>query len=378
MIPYILTFILTILFSYLYQYLRVRNKPIGRILKFLLAVFIVIFPAVLAGLRSLDLGYDANYYVVPTYNAIRGSSNIFVAVRRIGELIYFDNTGIGLISIEFIVSVLDGSVSGVLFGISFICGISVFVASKYFEQYVDLWVTELVYLTMLYNASYNAMKQCMAICICLVAFCYLLKGKKGKFISLTIIAALFHNTAVLFFVFLPIDSYLNNKDRLNNKNTNENLSKTKLLVVVLFAILFCVFLRPIVQVLDSIFSLNFSRYWDYYKSDLSILRFAIYIMTFIPFLLWKKKIFHKNIISACLWIDFLTYLLSFNIFYFYRISMYFMLPAKAIGYGEIIKNGKHMKLTKKSALIITICIIFWLYTFVYANMHQTIPYKFSS
>lgn len=351
------------------------------IVRFVLMLIVILLPAFLAGFRDLSLGIDIKVYVIPTFDCVKESTGFLQAVKDVDDLKYIDSINVGLIIIEYIVSALKGNIHGVLFGIALVNGVCVFIAAYIKRDEVELWVIELVYLTMLYNATYNAMRQCMAICFGMVAFAYLLKNKIVLFSILTLIdMILFHNTAILIFLVLPL-YYFMKKNISKDKSSRKFSTKSKYGIVICGISLIILFFRPIVGLVDSIFQWNFSRYWEYYKSDFSIPRLTMYIITMIPLFLYERKEKHKELLTSVAIIDLFTYLLSFSIFYFYRVSLYYMMLCKSFGYGEILyelknhKTNKRLKINIKTIMILAICILYWFYTYVYANMHETVPYK---
>lgn len=360
---------------------KFRPKNIGTLIKYISAFIVILAPAILAGCRNVNMSIDTSLYVVPTFNALKGVSSVRDILPTIASLKYFDNCNIGFLFVEFLVARLGGDIQWNLFAINIVGGICVFGTFINLKKDLKLWMVEFAYLCLLYNTSFNAIRQVMAICACMYAFSFLLKDEVKKFIVLTIAAAvLLHDTALLSLILLPLYYYIKSKKKQQEGEKIPQAKRYKFLLIALFFLLIILSLHPIVNLIDSMLGTTFSRYWsDHNDSGMSIARLAVYTISTIPMISFRKKIKHGDMLMVVTIIDYIFFILSLNMLYIYRLSLHFMALGKIVGYGEIVKyKHRDNKINLTSVIMLIVCILYWFYTYVYANWHATVPFEWAN
>ena len=162
MTAYIVTFLVTLFFSYIDERNLLKEKP-NRLKHIIMVAFIIMLPAVLAGLRDYSIGTDVQIYAKSVFeNAVR-SSSVNSVLERYSEL------EPGFLMLAFIVSRITSSVHFFLFSIAFIIQLFVYLALYRTRNYCSIFMGESVYLFLIYNASLNMMRQTIAMAILLFA-----------------------------------------------------------------------------------------------------------------------------------------------------------------------------------------------------------------
>lgn len=189
---YIVTFAVTAIMLQI----AASDNGIKRKLAFLVALII---PVLLAAFRSYEVGIDTGVYAWPLIQiASNMSLSDFITYTSL------DGIEIGYTFLTYICANYLGGLP-VLLGIVQLVTIGCMFSRIWdFKNQAPMYVMSLLYMFLLYNRSLNLIRQCMAMAIVFFATRYLPNNKK-RFIVLTLIATLFHNSAILGLVYLVLD-----------------------------------------------------------------------------------------------------------------------------------------------------------------------------
>lgn len=148
----------------------------------------------------------------------------------------------------------------------------------------------LVFFLLFYNTSLNMMRQWIAMAILFMAFSYLILGERKIYYILTLVACLFHTSAVMGFVISFIYRYCTKTResfRISNFKLYQGLAPIKIFVYGCIALLS---LSIIALILDRI---GLSKYSGYIKGDNGLYLLPNQILIRLPIIIlflirWKK------------------------------------------------------------------------------------------
>lgn len=157
----------------------------------------IVIPCVIAGLRGLGVGTDVATYGIWTFRAAL-SSNLPEFLEA-----YAGTSPVGFNLMSWVIAKLFGSFEVYLGVIQLLTILPTYWAARYFFRNRE-WLCMLGYFLLLYATSLNAMKQSIAVAICLLATTYALRRKPIVYCVVTLVAASFHETAAASIVAYPL------------------------------------------------------------------------------------------------------------------------------------------------------------------------------
>jgi len=308
------------------------------------------------------IGTDYFHYV-ELYQELEGYNNIFSAIQNIPY-------EPGWIILNFAVKVIFDNYQYIFIISSALTMFFIFKTLEYYRGTIYVWFGILIFLTTLYNASFNIIRQVLAAAILLFAIKYIREKKFLIFTIFTMLAASFHYSAIIYFPMY----WILNKSRNNSWNTFKKIS----------AILICII---IVLMFENVFDLItnidiFSKYSNY-LIDLSKTSFGATISS-VPIMLLilinLKQLKNNAIGNDLVFLSFAGFVLSFLIslnMYIGRLVIYFTMTQILI-IPMIIKMeaNKNLKFLY-TWLIVVYYFSLFTYNIIIHNGHQTIPYNWS-
>lgn len=196
-IIYIFTFSLSSLLLYIYD--KYSAKKYAK----WIAVAAILIPAILAGCRAETIGTDVRTYVIKYYEEARSASGFLEywgdhITSLLSEPLYF--------LVTYIISLFFEDFHWAMFGYSIITISFMFLGMKRCKEIFDtpIYAGMMVYYLLLYNYSLNLVRQCIAISVVFYAVTFLFTKEYKKFCIICAIAVLFHTSAIVGFVFLPM------------------------------------------------------------------------------------------------------------------------------------------------------------------------------
>ncbi|MCD7789963.1 MAG: EpsG family protein [Bacteroides thetaiotaomicron] len=154
-----------------------------------MAFFAILIPSILGGLRSVSVGTDNTVYSY-AFSKIASMASPVQAISE-GQFEPLYNL------LCYIVSRFSTDYHWMCFASEFITMFFIVMALKHYRNEIPIYVSLLVYLFCQYCNFLNLVRQGIAISICLFALRYAFERKPIPYICLIIVAALFHNSALI-------------------------------------------------------------------------------------------------------------------------------------------------------------------------------------
>ena len=178
---YLICFFLSTIFAYYFQR---WHKPLGW---YLLAIMPIVL---LAALRSVEIGRDTHYtydlYIYSThYSSLKG------LLSWVGKSELF-------VILEFYISRWSRNFNLFLLFVHFLMYGCVIYSLYRVRKNIIIALGLIIYLTLFYRESYNTTRQAMAVCLCMVAFTYLIENKYIKPLAFTFVSYGFHHSSIIF------------------------------------------------------------------------------------------------------------------------------------------------------------------------------------
>lgn len=380
MTAYIVTFLVTLFFSYIDERNLLKEKP-NRLKHIIMVAFIIMLPAVLAGLRDYSIGTDVQIYAKSVFEYAVRSSSVNSVLERYSEL------EPGFLMLAFIVSRITSRVHFFLFSIAFIIQLFVYLALYRTRNYCSIFMGESVYLFLIYNASLNMMRQTIAMAILLFALTYLFEKKYLISLIWIFIGFFFHNSIIIGLLYFPVFIFFNGRkyanDNVSGRKTRVWFGFKTLLVIIAVTVVTASF-QPLMLLLGK-FGIISDRYSIYLSTENSSIRwtfFFAYIVCYLIVYLRKNKNKQGYFFLTIGLIDIVIYRLKYIMYYLYRISTYYMicrifsLTQARIDFGKILCTGKISKDELVAIITWLVCFIQWFMFIAINNDHATMPYKF--
>lgn len=361
MLPYFVVFIVVIILSVCADNVYDKSKKISYLFSGIAIVILCYF----AGYRAYSVGTDISIYGLWRYNAAGLYNNLFsyLSVEKFGtEYLYH--------GLNYVINHMEGSFQTFLFVLQLIpTGITFYIAYKQRDK-GTFWLYITTYLFIWFNSSLNILRQTPAMFIMLYAFKYIEEKKYVRYLIATIIASMFHSSAMLCII-MPIIQVFSQK-----KNKYIYLT---ILVTAIYLIYFSL------DTLSGTFANlpiigSYASYLEEGKQVNFKWYFAIIKLIMIAFnISYFKKVENEgknNLLVYYLVLDFVFYCASAFIRYGYRLSYYFV-PYWIIFIPRIDISLKKPKVkTTYRLFIIALLIAYWIVRYKVAGYDGTIPYMF--
>jgi uncharacterized membrane protein YqjE len=375
--PYLVCFGLTGLIAY---YNEKENQKEDRN-PWISALFVILIPAILAGLRDYSIGTD-------TKNVIKSATNLAVNINSFKSFILFTQNNalferfdVGYSVFVFILAKIFHNPQITMFIISLLTGLFVYLSLYKMRNECSILMGELVFLFTQYNASYNMIRQSLAMAMGLWALSIVLNEDERRYLKaiiIIVIAMLLHSSAFLSFIPIILYAFYNDYRRTS---LFKNATFILVLVIVITSI------TSIVSFLIEHGILN-ERYSHYFtegqiSANFSALGVLIYFLPFIffacgiPLMQTNKKFF-----IAISIVEIACFTLTNISFYLYRVASYLM-------FVRILSLSQHDMYTvpprSKAKIplqwglwvgVFLSLIIYFAYFIGYCNLHETYPFIF--
>lgn len=365
---YIFVFAFSGILLYLSEYLKkIGNKHLARCI----AVMMLLFVSLFAGVRSVDVGTDVSYYVVKHFEWAKMYDKKII--EFIKYMYSYEEVDFLYTVIQYVGANYFHNLHIVLFILSFITNMFAYLAIDGENKKISVPIAWILYCLLFFNTSLNIVRQSCAIAIVFyMTILYSNKKSSSKNLLLFgILAVLFHRTAILAIIVIFAFVFLGNKKKYNY-------------MLVFMTLIICMF--PFCfNVLGSILS-NISflpeRYNTYFETlnaeQSSVLLDAIvYTVPSILIAIYmrynKKDINHKYYLSiglvcvcAYLWTNLLMERISYYFIVFFSISIPYAI--------NVISAKRNMKFIVTGVMVFWIGILWFINIIVY-RYGQTYPYS---
>lgn len=338
------------------------NKNSG---KFFFVVSVLI-PVLLATIRSSEVGIDVKVYVQPYIQLALNDNSLISYFSTMIE----NGIEIGYILLNYVGAIYLGGLSGVFFLSMLLVILPVYVRILDYKEEIPVWIVTLIFLLIFYNLSLNLARQAIALSIVFYAFKYIEHNKLKMFYLFIIIAFLFHNSALLGFIYVILLKISSGKNW-----------RLKQLLILFLLFIFIIFYDKIFALMVSIFfSNNIEKYLNAFLSDetgyLSFWMVGINIFTIICVIFSKTylmKISYYKYFLLIVIFNFFLYLLTIYNGNCFRYSLYFtiMLPRIVPTVRYRFKQDSRILV---DILITIIFIWYWINFNMISDSYGTIPY----
>lgn len=354
-----------------------------------LAAIAILIPCVLAGLRADTIGTDVKVYVEPIYNAAKKSNSFSSYMGQswfyIWRYKYVHDFEIGFTILVFIIEKITGSLNMVLFFIHVLIVTPIYIGlRRIHKKTYPVCFGMLVFYLMFYNTSLNMMRQWMGMAILFMAFSYLIFGDKRKYCVLTLVACLFHTSAIMGFVIMLVYMYSSKKReyvKIANFKLDESMAPIKIFV---YGCILLLSLNIITVVLRHI---GLVKYIGYIQGDNGLYILPNQILLRLPIIIlfiirWKRIAKEDRLVpfyGSMLVLDLLSsQLMSVNA-YAFRISSFFS-EYNIISYCALVYAGNRKYRANRYITlfyILAYIVYYWIYYYVITGTHATFPYVFA-
>lgn len=368
MTPYFITFGLSSMCCLYGEYYLHHKKKINAKILFGLAVLVA---AVLAGVRDLDIGTDIWTYGEWSFRAARNNPDLisFVASQADLELLY--NV------LVWIVARFTSNSHWLYFFTSFITCYFVMQGIRQYESQVSITIAWLTFLFLYYGDTLNVMRQFISVSIAFWGVKFAFNKCYKKYLIITFVATLFHNTAILSLLVLFVILFLDKKDSIQRR-----------VIVVAGVLLAAVMYSQILEVFIDMGILS-DKYERYYSSEFALSLNPIILR--LPFLaiiaLWYRayrkgetktvKRWDRNseadIIIILLIIDLLLSAMRGTLSTLYRTAFIFGMY-RTVAYSRICSVLKKNNKLVVTTLLIVYLIVVWIYQNVIQGNNEIFPY----
>lgn len=363
MIPYLVCAVTVSALAYLSN---ASKKAFGKFPAYVCIVAIVAILTLMSGFRGLDVGTDVTVYGLSTYrSALHLDFETFVFNAG-----FSDSIGLFCLIYMWVAARLFQSFSGYLAALALITVVPVVIASfKEGREYAPLVL--FVFCLVFYPASFNMMRQYVAMGFILLAFlCAQSKNLPG-YLAYSGVAIFFHGSA---FVALPIYWVVQYGSRVKFRGT--------LLLVMCVLVVFA-FLPQMFEALGSVVG----RYSEYLTGEHSLVsggrrqRLVLSLCCLVCFLFYcvlKKNESASNVrfLALLCLLGILGFCLSSFSFYLYRVGFYYLyfLPLLAASATRRVEGCTEKIFFVCVVALISVAFFYDYYYITGAN--EVIPYDF--
>lgn len=367
MLIYIFTYLLSILFIVVGYLINKEQK----ILKISFIMVGILIPCLLAAFRDVSIGTDTSRYILNLFNVAKKSEDL--KTFFLYSSWYFDIKDYGYLITTYISAKVFNSFHILLFLIELLVIVPIVISlftSKKSKSEVIAGMS--IFYFFMYNVTFNMARQSIALAFIVLGISLLLNNKKKLSLFVLIIALLFHKTAIIMILIYIIYYIMNSKKIQFSRRNMRN-------IIYVLSILLVLNYKNIIYFLVS---KNIYSHGGLYLELYSKLDFSFADLIVYAFMIFMMIINKKNILSKKIDYDFYLFMaieaiiilqLGAFVQYLERLSLYLIYP---VIFSVVPNIGDKNKIGK--ILLYSFLIIYWIYTFVILNSHNTMPYYFSN
>lgn len=362
---YFFTFIFSIALCYAGEKLDKAKKY--SFFPYILYGLSVLLLVILAGCRDYTIGTDIRIYGNSIFNVAKGYSNFSYYLRDYGwraEPLY--------LLLNFLISRLTDSAHWLYAAIGAIMYTGFFIGLYRFRDRMSLTYGWAIFILLFYGTSYNLMRQMLAMSMLFMGSIHVLNKKYVRFLPYVILAALFHQTAIVFSV-----AIIGMRSLIPKKN-----KKLYQFIIIMGAFFLIFGYSYILQWLIGlgILAAKYSQYIYQYNFNIAInplIQRAFPIIMFLVF----SKIESKDdeeirvFLSSMMYLDFILIIMgSIGASPLQRVA-YYCSTYNLYAYPFFVRricSSQNRRIV--GALIVIALIGIWIYQFVYRGNSEIFPY----
>lgn len=372
MVIYLITFIISLFLIMCTEKYKLHSGT-----KKVFVFIALLLPALLAGLRSYEIGSDTSGYGTYWFEQATRFNNWldFIKYAKGYSIDY------GYATLNYLASRLGNDAHIFFFLLCFLELSLLYYTAKRYSKNGTVALTFLFYYFMYYNDSLNNMRQFPAVLIIVYAYRFIEESKLLPFVGCVVLASTFHVTAIFAVVLYPIAWMAQNK-----------FSKLNLLLIVVGILVACFSIDEVFKLFVG-FGLNLTRYEHYiYGADGGgkFVRLGIFGIIWIVYFMNKDKYAtQKGIAESNVFFFFCTISLAFTSLmflgitnYIIRLSYYFdfflllYLPSVLKLHTTFAVKKDGTKIGLQYFIVVISLVTYWTITYVVRNGADTVPYKF--
>lgn len=360
---YIISFITSILLAHFAITERKHNPIVCYVLLFLS----LIPPVMIAGARDISVGTDTyNYY---------GIFRRALSCHSFSEMLSMSDMEIGFQFYAYLCSRIT-SEPFIYFGFMQVLTL-VPIYKSIIESNNSISFGLFIYYFLFYNMSLNISRQSIAVSFVLLAMVYLLKGNKKSYIIYSLLAVLFHKTAILSFLMYGIYYFCGKYD-----------IKRQMYIYILTMVCFIAAVYIILTYTNILNYIIGQRevYSNYIKEvgESSVSKSSLIMYVIFSFLIYLPAKKTRNIASNYVFV--LSILSTLMLFLsvisppFGRLGIYFTI-CYVISIPYVLSNSIIRITYKKSIIaviyklfVIALIFIMWYFSIIMKGSHETYPY----
>lgn len=264
---------ITISLSVLFAWCSGISKGISKQIFLFLAILL---PAIIWGVRSTLMGVDVQLYAEPIWNMSQNLTKFDYTHTQ------FENSiEKGYLVLNFLLSRVFKDIHWLFFILSFISCFSVLYTFTKSEYSKKAWLGYAFYLLIFFPTTINLVRQGFAMSLLVPAYLALFYKKWKSFFAFVIIAALFHNSALIALSFPLIYLVLKNKDG--------RIRQYILAIILLVGTFGWQFITPYILLINDKYEIYLN---NTFKPHFTI--FSLVNVPFIIFFLKKYRTFKKK------------------------------------------------------------------------------------
>ena len=353
--------------------------------RFVLIIAALLIPCFIAGLRGESVGTDVQTYLLQMTKAAISATNFsdYMAAKwfMIWRNLYVSDYEIGFSAIVYIIAKLFKNIYAVQFVIQGLVVVPV-CYSLYKNDRIEnslCWIGMLTYYFMFFNSSLNLMRQSIAMAFVFLAFTFFQNKNYKICCFFTIVAVLFHTSALIGILIYLVYSYINAANKVDIcgsvRDEQGKLSgkDMNMIVVILVGFVAVVSTGIVTKILSSI---GLSKYIGYISGDIMFM--PNQILSRLPAILILLYARRKNrtfqnfqfYFTMIVFDVLLAQLTSVNSFAG-RIGMYFS-QFEMLAFPTICYEIRNKKLVQ--FCLIGYMLFYWWFYYVLKGVNATIPY----
>lgn len=359
MLPYLIVFLISIIATYNAQCCKAKTY------KFIFHSIFAILPLILlAAYRDPFVGTDTENYIIIFQNAISRNDDF------LNYLMLHPSIEYGFLFYNFCIAQFVTTIEGYfLITYGLIVGLAYLSAIR-LRKYLSPHIFMMIYVFMFYSETLNLMRQSIAISFILLAVSNLLLNRNGKYILWTVFACLFHTSAIISIV-IGATYWLTKR---------YPIYKHKLLYLIICAGVFVIAIGLdyfSTMGIMPIFEEKLGNHLDDASSGGISNSHIVIALSTLLFLLYTHK---NNPVS-----DMMLLTISYTMLFYlspsmnailYRLVIYFnVMSCFAVAVEYKFACSKSAKTITK--LLLTLYVIFYIFSIVISKTHEVIPYSSS-
>lgn len=369
MMPYLITFLITYSLVYIAEREQEKNPLLSKLMLFMGCICL----AMLAALRDECIGTDVLTYVNRYFTTAVYSNDLIKYLNSFTT----DAVEPLYMTLNWLIARVTDNVRIWYFIIDFWDATFVFIFLWENRKKCSIMWGVFLYTIILYNVSYNAVRQIMAVVVCLYSFNAARDKHLLKFVLLQLVAFLIHRSSVLMILVYPLLRIFEKKNVYQKNRAIFNYSMIMGIGLLL--------INTVVQVLINI-GLFPSKFTHYIGNNFTFSKwsaFAFVIPILIILLMYYKKYYKNDSMNAIMILFVIVWPMVAQLDsvsdQFGRMAYYFVISNIYL-YAQLPKLSKicinKMNITVlKFASVIFLC-LYWYVCFVVWNTGMTVPYIF--